>query len=110
MQEACQSKLAPIKKIFTQMTIDCGVSTLKAFFNNIAYDNYRPFLKKIKAKTLITQSTLDKEVVPAVAFYMREKTKDAQIVEINGANNFVFAAQVPLKLPCNRYENLFVLP
>ncbi|KTD63154.1 chloroperoxidase [Legionella spiritensis] len=96
MQENCQAQLTAIKKLFTKMTVDCGVVTLKAFFNNIAYENYRPLLSKIKAKTLIIQSSLDKEVVPAVALYMRQHIKDAQLVEINGADHFVFATRKEL--------------
>lgn len=96
LQENCQSKLDTIKKVFTQMTVQCGVNTLKAFFSNIANENFRPLLPKIKADTLIIQSSLDKEVVSAVALYMREKIPHAQLVEINGADHFVFATRKDL--------------
>lgn len=96
MLENCQQKLGHIKQIFTQMTIQCGVATLKAFFNNIALENFRPLLPNIKAKTLIIQATSDKVVVPQVTLYMRNTIPAAQLVEIEGADHFVFATRVTL--------------
>lgn len=78
---------------FRPMSHNAGTDTLLGFFNTISHDDDRHLLTHITARTLVISSTAGKEVPSDVGLYLRQHIADARLVEIPGADHFVFATR-----------------
>jgi non-heme chloroperoxidase len=87
---------ANLAATYRQMCLEAGAETISAFFNNIAEDDDRALLPRISAPTLAITASLDREVPPAVGIFLRQEIPNAYLMEIPGADHFVFATRAKL--------------
>jgi pimeloyl-ACP methyl ester carboxylesterase len=78
---------------YKALAVEAGKETLFAFFDKISCDDDRPYLKDIKAPTLLLTGLLDNEVPPPVGLYMRNTIPRAMLVEVPDADHFMFATR-----------------
>ena len=78
---------------FRKMSLHAGVDTLLGFFESISRDDDRALLDTISIPTLLVSSVLGKEVPHEVARYMRDRIAQSLLVEVAGADHFVFATR-----------------
>jgi pimeloyl-ACP methyl ester carboxylesterase len=75
------------------MSRAAGTDTLMGFFDGISRDDDRPLLSWIATPTLVVTSGIGREVPSAVGLYLREHIAESWLVEIAGADHFLFATR-----------------
>ena len=95
-QDADATQVTNLHTLYRQMSLEAGVDTIAAFFNNIAQDDDRRLLPRVTAPTLLITGSLDREVPPAVGIFMRQQIPKAHLMEIPGGDHFVFATKAGL--------------
>ncbi|MFJ6569736.1 alpha/beta fold hydrolase [Streptomyces sp. NPDC091292] len=81
---------------FRPMSLHAGVATLLGFFDGISRDDDRALLPLIRARVLVVAATIGQEVPSDVGLYLRTHVPGARLVEIPGADHFVFATRPAL--------------
>ncbi|PMD37485.1 alpha/beta-hydrolase [Hyaloscypha variabilis F] len=79
-----------VKAWFEKMSHNAGTKTLLGFFNHISRDDDRHLVPQILAPTLLITGSMSQEVPSQSAMYLRQKIKDARMVEIPDADHFAF--------------------
>jgi non-heme chloroperoxidase len=82
-----------LKEWFGAMSRTAGTDTLRGFFDGIARDDDRYLLGSVAAPTLLVTSGLGGEVPSEVGLYLRRHIPESWLVEIPGADHFVFATR-----------------
>ncbi|MCW2629423.1 alpha/beta hydrolase [Mycobacterium sp.] len=86
-----------LKQWFAEMSRSAGTDTLMGFVEGISRDDDRHLLRSIATSTLVVSSAIGREVPSDVGLYLRERIGKSCLVEIAGADHFVFATR-PLLL------------
>jgi non-heme chloroperoxidase len=85
-----------LKEWFGAMSRAAGTDTLMGFFEGISRDDDRHLLPAITTPTMLVTSGLGREVPSHVGLYLRAHIAESWLVEIPGADHFVFATRAPL--------------
>ncbi len=107
MNEQGGTELARLKTWYLQLAKSSGRKTIKAFFENIAYDDDRALMSKISAPTLLISSRLGKEVPSSTALFLRQQIKNSQLFELNDIDHFAYATKSGL---INQTIEQFIFP
>lgn len=107
MNETGGKPLQQLKAWYLTLAKSCGRETVKAFFENIAYDDDRDLMSKISAPTLLISSRLGKEVPSTTALFLREQIKNSQLFELNDIDHFAYATKSGL---INQVIDQFIFP
>jgi non-heme chloroperoxidase len=75
------------------MSRTAGTDTLMGFFEGIARDDDRHLLGSVATPTLAVTSGLGREVPSDVGLYLRGHIAESWLVELPGADHFVFATR-----------------
>jgi non-heme chloroperoxidase len=82
-----------LKEWFDKMSRSAGTDTLMGFFDGISRDDDRHLLGSIATSTLVLTSGIGREVPSDVGLYLRGRIAKSWLVEIPGADHFVFATR-----------------
>src|ERR1700738_160963 len=80
-----------LREWFGAMSRTAGIDTLIGFFEGIARDDDRHLLGSVATPTLVVTSGLGREVPSDVGLYLRAHIAESCLVELPGADHFVFA-------------------
>lgn len=95
-QDVPISRARELAATFRAMGERAGPATLLGFFDGIARDDDRGLLADIDIPTLLVTSVAGKEVSNQVARHMRDAIPRSTLVELAGADHFVFATRPEL--------------
>ncbi|MDT5264616.1 MAG: non-heme chloroperoxidase, partial [Mycobacterium sp.] len=82
-----------LREWFGAMSRTAGTDTLMGFFEGISRDDDRHLLSSIATPTLVVTSGLGREVPSDVGLYLRGHIAESWLVELPGADHFVFATR-----------------
>jgi non-heme chloroperoxidase len=82
-----------LREWFGAMSRTAGTDTLMGFFEGISRDDDRHLLRAITTPTMLVTSGLGGEVPPDVGLYLRGHIGESRLVELTGADHFVFATR-----------------
>ncbi|MCW2626019.1 alpha/beta hydrolase [Mycobacterium sp.] len=82
-----------LREWFGAMSRTAGTDTLMGFFEGIARDDDRHLLGSVATPTLVVTSGLGREVPSDVGLYLRAHIAESCLVELPGADHFVFATR-----------------
>ena len=82
-----------LKQWFAEMSRSAGTDTLMGFVEGISRDDDRHLLPAITTPTMLVTSGLGREVPSDVGLYLRAHIAESWLVEIPGADHFVFATR-----------------
>jgi len=82
-----------LKEWFGAMSRTAGTDTLMGFFERISRDDDRHLLGSIATPTMLVTSGLGREVPSDVGLYLRGHIAESWLVELPGADHFVFATR-----------------
>jgi len=82
-----------LREWFGAMSRTAGTDTLMGFFEGISRDDDRHLLSSIATPTMLVTSGLGREVPSDVGLYLRGHIAESWLVELPGADHFVFATR-----------------
>jgi non-heme chloroperoxidase len=82
-----------LREWFGAMSRTAGTDTLMGFFEGISRDDDRHLLSSIATPTMLVSSGLVGEVPSDVGLYLRGHIAESWLVELPGADHFVFATR-----------------
>jgi non-heme chloroperoxidase len=82
-----------LREWFGAMSRTAGTDTLMGFFEGISRDDDRHLLSSIATPTLVVTSGMGREVPSDVGAYLRGHIAESWLVELPGADHFVFATR-----------------
>ncbi|OAP59667.1 hypothetical protein AYL99_06965 [Fonsecaea erecta] len=90
---------ALLKECFAEMSYNAGLDTVLKFFTDISFDDDRALMSQISTPTLLITGSRGEEVPNGTGAFLRRTIPHASLVEIPGADHFLFATKPDIVNP-----------
>ncbi|KIX97186.1 uncharacterized protein Z520_07300 [Fonsecaea multimorphosa CBS 102226] len=90
---------ASLKACFADMSHNAGLDTVLKFFTDISFDDDRELMAQISTPTLLITGSVGEEVPNGTGAFLRRTIPNASLVEIPGADHFLFATKPDIVNP-----------
>ncbi|OQV07206.1 hypothetical protein CLAIMM_11672 [Cladophialophora immunda] len=90
---------ALLKECFADMSYNAGLDTVLKFFTDISFDDDRELMGQISTPTLLITGSVGEEVPNGTGAFLRRTIPNASLVEIPGADHFLFATKPDIVNP-----------
>jgi len=81
------------------MSYNAGLDTVLKNFTHISFDDDRSLMQNIDMPTLLITRSMGEEAPSRVALFLRQSIRNSRLVEIPGADHFLFATKLDIINP-----------
>ncbi|KAL6241692.1 hypothetical protein RBB50_011474 [Rhinocladiella similis] len=90
---------ARLRELLKPMSYNAGLDTISRFFTDISVDDDRGLMTHVTTPTLLIAASMGEEVPSGTAAFLRQSIPNSRLVEIPGADHFLFATKADVLNP-----------